>query len=102
MENDNVKLRFLLFCTLILAGILLVFLILSNIPNKADADNNMVLDIEVPEEILFEFTTGGVLKDNFKPQFFLKITDTDLSRCFINGRLRVNLNGEIYWIRLEK
>jgi len=58
--------------------------------------------IEEPEEILFEFTTGGVLKDNYKPQLFLKITGTDLSRCFIDGRLRVDLNGEIYWIRLEK
>ena len=58
--------------------------------------------IEEPEEILFEFTTGGVLKDNFKPQLFLKITNTDLSRCFIDGRLKVDLNGEIYWMRLEK
>jgi len=57
---------------------------------------------EEPEEILFEFTTGGVLKDDFKPQLFLKITNTDLSRCFIDGRLKVDLNGEIYWIRLEK
>jgi len=54
------------------------------------------------EEILFEFTTGGVLKDNFKPQLFLKITGTDLSRCFIDGRLKVDLNGEIYWVRLER
>ena len=46
--------------------------------------------IEEPEEILFEFTTGGVLKDNFKPQLFLKITNTDLSRCFIDGRLKVD------------
>ena len=58
--------------------------------------------IDEPEEILFEFTAGGVLKDNFIPQVFLKITGTDLSRCFIDGRLRVDLNGEIYWIRLER
>ena len=30
------------------------------------------------------------------------ILEDALSRCFIDGRLRVDLNGEIYWIRLEK
>ena len=57
------------------------------------------LTIEEPEQIMYLFTTSF---DNYKPQWFLKVVDTDMSRCFINGRLRLNLNGEIYWIRLEK
>jgi len=61
-----------------------------------------VFEIEAPEEILYQFTTTGEWKESFKPQLFLKVTDTDLSRCFIDGRLRVDLNGEIYWIRLEE
>jgi len=55
-----------------------------------------------PEEILFAITTGGVLKENFKPQEFLRVTDTDLSRCFINNRLKINLNGKRYWIQVEE
>ncbi len=55
-----------------------------------------------PEHILFQYTTTGQLAKTFKPQWFLKVVGTDLDKCFIDGRLRLNLNGEIYWIRLEK
>ena len=75
---------------------LLIWLILTTTANEPE------LIIEAPEEILYQFTTTGEWKESFSPQLFLKITDTDLSRCFIDGRLRVDLNGEIYWIRLEK
>lgn len=55
-----------------------------------------------PLQILMEFTSEGEFAKTFRPQLFLKITNTDLSRCFIDGRLRVDLDGEIYWIRLER
>jgi len=60
------------------------------------------LTIEVPEQILIEFTSTGEWKDTFKPSIFIKVTDTDLSQCFINDRLKLDLNGKIYWIRLEE
>lgn len=80
---------------------------IGNRPDKQPEIKELTLEeqqrlIEVPEMILFEFTTGGEFAKTFKPQLFLKITGTDLSRCFIDGRLRVDLDGEIYWIRLEK
>jgi len=40
--------------------------------------------------------------DDFKPTNFIGIINTDLSECFQDNRLRLNLNGEIYWIKLEK
>lgn len=58
--------------------------------------------LEVPEMILFRHVTSGEFAKDFKPTSFLDIVDTDLSECFIDGRLRLNLNGEIYWMRLEK
>ena len=196
---SNTKLRFLLFCVLILAGILLAFLILSNIPDKESGLNGVFAvdnvtnegqiifsipydqptsitfgdnvgrlswedgkmsfegdthesaklffeylkgyidsyidselksesglefrqwdlynipctqynseelytypESEIPEETLLEFTTGGVLKDDFKPVNFIKVTDVDISKCFINDRLRISLNGKRYWLRLEE
>lgn len=60
------------------------------------------LTIDEPEMILFEFATEGEFAREFRPQLFLKITNTDLSRCFIDNRLRIDLNGKTYWIRLEK
>ena len=61
-----------------------------------------LLTIDEPEEVLVQLTTCGVLKDNFRPQLFLKVTDTDLSRCLIDDKLRIDLNGEIYWIKLQR
>ena len=58
---------------------------------------------EEPLQIIMEFATAdGEWQKEFRPQLFLKITNTDLSRCFIDGRLRLDLNGEIYWIKLER
>jgi hypothetical protein len=51
---------------------------------------------------MIEFTTEGEFTKEFKPQLFLKVTGTNLSKCLINDRLRIELNGEIYWIRLER
>ena len=62
----------------------------------------VVVEEKEPEMILFEFTAKGEFAKEFKPQLFLKIINTDLSRCFIGDSLRVDLNGEIYWIRLER
>ena len=53
------------------------------------------------EDILFQFTTTGELSKRFKPVYFLKVEGTDMSKCFTDNRLRINLNGEVYWIRLE-
>jgi hypothetical protein len=55
--------------------------------------------IEEPEQIMYLFSTSF---DNYRPQWFLKVIDTDMSKCLIDGRLRLELNGEIYWMRLEK
>ena len=57
--------------------------------------------IEEPEQIMILFTTSFDYVQ-YKPTLFLKVMNADLSRVFIDGRLRVDLNGEIYWIRLEK
>lgn len=54
------------------------------------------------EDILFQFTTTGEFSKYFEPIYFLKVEGTDLSKCLINDRLRINLDGKIYWIRLEE
>lgn len=70
--------------------------------------NNKLIDliksvtVETPEMILFRHVTSGEWAKEFKPTIFLDIVNTDLSECFIDDRLRLNLNGKIYWIRLEK
>ena len=69
---------------------------------EARIEEEKGLAIDEPEMILFEFTTEGEFAKEFRPQLFLKITNTDLSKCFIGDRLRLDINGEIYWIRLEK
>lgn len=58
--------------------------------------------IGIPKMILFRHVTSGEWAKNFQPTIFLDVVDTDLSKCFIDDRLRLNLNGEIYWIRLER
>lgn len=58
--------------------------------------------IEVGEMILFRHVTSGEFAREFKPTIFLDVVNTDLSECIIDGRLKLNLNDEIYWIRLEK
>lgn len=58
--------------------------------------------VEIPEMILFRHVTSGEWSKEFKPTVFLDVVNTDLSKCFIDSRLRINLNGEIYWIRLEE
>jgi len=60
------------------------------------------LTIEEGEDILFQFTTEGEFSKTFIPDLFLKIVNTDMSKCLIDDRLRLDLNGEIYWIRLER
>ena len=54
-----------------------------------------------PEHILFQYATTGQFAKTFQPEWFLKIVDTDLSKCFVDNRLRLEINGKIYWIRLE-
>jgi len=58
--------------------------------------------IDKPETILFQYTTEGEFAKEFNPQWFLEVVNTDMSRCLIDSRLRLKLNGEIYWMRLEK
>ena len=58
------------------------------------------LVITMPVTILFWYEGYDYFKD--VPMIFLRITNTNLSKCFINNRLKVDLNGEIYWIRLER
>ena len=75
--------------------------IIITIPDETVEQYN-TFDIDEPEQIMIEFTTEGEFAKEFKPQLFLKVTGTDLSRCLIGDRLRVELNSEIYWMRLEK
>ena len=63
---------------------------------------SIIPEIEEPEMTLIEFTTEGEFAKTFKPEWFLKVNNTDLSKCLTDNRLRINLNGEIYWIRLEE
>jgi len=60
------------------------------------------LTIEEPEQILFEINTSGEFAKDFKPQWFLRVTGTDLSRCLINNRLRISLDDKIYWVKVEE
>lgn len=53
------------------------------------------------EHILFQYTTTGQLSKTFKPEWFMKIVDTDLSKCFVDNRLRIEINGETYWIQVR-
>jgi len=69
---------------------------------SAKSEEEDELMTEEPEMIIFEFTSGDEFAKTFFPQTFLRINNTDLSNCLIDNRLRLNLNGEIYWIRLEK
>ena len=69
---------------------------------EARIEEGKGLSIDEPEMILFEFAAKGEFAKEFKPQLFLKVTNIDLSKCFINDRLRLDLNGKIYWIRSEK
>jgi hypothetical protein len=52
--------------------------------------------------ILFRHVTAGEFAKEFRPSLFLEVVNTELDECFIDNRLRVSLNGEIYWIRLER
>lgn len=58
--------------------------------------------LEEPEMILFRHVTSGEFAWEFKPTIFLEVVNTDLSRCLIGDRLRLDLNGKIYWLRLEE
>ena len=60
------------------------------------------LSIDEPEMILFEFVAEGEFAKEFRPQLFLKITNVDMSKCLIGDNLRIKINDEKYWIRLEK
>lgn len=54
------------------------------------------------EQIMYRYVTSGEWAETFKPEWFLEVINTDMSKCLINDRLRINLNGKIYWIRLEE
>lgn len=69
---------------------------------EKDSEEEIESTIEVGEMILFRHVTSGEFAREFKPTFFLEVVNTELSRCFVDDRLRISLNGEIYWIRLEK
>lgn len=56
----------------------------------------------LPEHILFQYTTSGQLSKTFKPEWFMKIVGTDLSKCFVDNKLKIEINGEIYWLKVEK
>ena len=69
---------------------------------KGDTELSGTIEMEYESEmILFQITTTGEFAKTFKPEWFLKV-DADLSRCLIDDRLRIKLNGDIYWIKFEK
>ena len=67
------------------------------IVSEMEKEELIELILEEPEHIMYQFYTDF---DEFQPVWFLKVVNTDMSKCFIDGRLRINLNGEIYWIQL--
>lgn len=69
------------------------------IVSEMEKEEVIELILEEPEEIMYQFYTDF---DEFQPIWFLEVVKTDMSKCFIDGRLRLNLNGKIYWIRLEE
>lgn len=67
---------------------------------KSELEEEIELTIEVPEAIMYVFDTSFDY-ETYQPVWFLKVISTDMSKCLIDNRLRINLNGKIYWVRLE-
>jgi hypothetical protein len=70
---------------------------ITNSDGRLDSGETFIIYTKL-EDIMYLFSCNI---DGFKPTKFLEITGVDMSECYIDGRLRVVIDDEICWIRLE-
>lgn len=65
-------------------------------------ETNITTELDKPDYVdpIFEINAYDAIWS--QPKALIEIKNTDVSEMIVDDRLKLIVNGEIYWIRLEK